>query len=327
MDAREQALLRSFNELKPTLLKWAGFLDVALLGLIKENHPDSGFVQMPPTYRCKSDKSLLDKAFHRDKDYADPLLEIEDKAATRIVVVTTDNVYKVKDLITASDEWECKITKDIRENNENNPNLFDYQSVHLILWPKDSYEEQPPALLTCEVQIRTLLHHAYAEVTHDSVYKGPYKSDNALKRSLAKCMALMETTDDMFCGIFNKISMNGPDSAASNTYLRQLMEFYNRLLGRNVTYQQLDINFTDSVFELRNLIPVSIDDLTEYCEGVEDIIKLGIQAESATIFEQPAILLLFYYADLHRSFLESEFRLNSQTMRQILLASNTATDY
>ena len=140
-------------------------------------------------------------------------------------------------------------------------------------------------------------------------------------------MALMETTDDMFCGIFNKISINGTDSAAPNTYLRRLTELYNRLLDRNITYQDIDVNFTDSVFELLNVIPVSIEDITDYCETINYIIKPGIQAAPATIFKQPAVLLLFYYADLHREFLESEFKLNSVTMRQILLASNTATNY
>jgi putative GTP pyrophosphokinase len=327
MDAQEQALLHSFHELKPALVKWASYLDTTLLQIIKEQYPESGFVQMPPVHRCKSDKSLLDKAFHRDKDYVDPLRQIEDKVATRIVVVTTDNVYRVKNIITASSVWECEVAKDIRQSNESNPNLFDYQSVHLILWPKEPFEGHAPELLTCEVQIRTLLQHSYAEVTHDSVYKGPYRSDNAMKRSLAKCMALMETTDDMFCGIFNRISMTGTDGAEPNVYLQELIELYNRLLDRKITYQDLDIIFTDSVFELRNIIPVPMEDLTDYCETIVDVIKPGIEAASATIFRQPAVLLLFYYADLHRGFLESEFRLNSSTMRQILLVSNTATDY
>ena len=60
--------------------------------------------------------------------------------------------------------------------------------------------------LTCEIQIRTLLQHAFAEVSHDSTYKGPYKNDKGILRHLAKSMALMEATDDYFCNIFSLTS-------------------------------------------------------------------------------------------------------------------------
>ena len=327
MDAREQKLFEDFERLKPDLLSWASHVDTTLGNIIKAQYPESGFIQIGPQSRCKSTKSLLDKAFHRDKNYENPLLEIEDKVATRIVVVTTNDVYKVKAIVSSFSQWKYKVTKDIRETNENNPNLFDYQSVHVILWPAEAFGDTAPELLICELQVRTLLQHSYAEVTHDSVYKGPYKSDNAMKRSLAKCMALMETTDDMFCSIFNKISMNGTVTTVAKEYLVQLISLYNKILQRNVDYKDIDIEFTDNVFELLNKFPVSIEDLTEYCTDIKDVIQAGVASSSSTIFNQPAILLLFYYAEVDINFLKNNFSLNTTTLRQIMGAINVATDY
>jgi ppGpp synthetase/RelA/SpoT-type nucleotidyltranferase len=326
MDQEEKALLVEFEGLKPALVGWASFVDETIVRIVKAQHSESNFIQMPPTHRCKSDKSFIEKALYREKDYTNPLLEIEDKVATRIVVVTSDNVYKVKAILIDCDEWEYKITKDIYELIDESPNLFDYQSVHLVLWPKEKQNGLDPTLLTCEVQIRTLLQHSYAEVTHDSVYKGPYKNDNVIKRSLAKCMALMETTDDMFCQIFSKISMaEGIKESPSKKYVVELTHLYNGLLHRNIDYRTLDINFTDSIFLLLNKLPVTIEDLSEYCHDNEYTIKRGIETGHSQIFNQPAVLLVFYYSDLFPGFLEEEWMLTSALLRKIQGALNLST--
>ena len=63
-----------------------------------------------------------------------------------------------------------------------------------------------PINTPCEVQIRTLLQHAHAELTHDAIYKSKKTIKPIVHRTVAKCMALIETTDDFFCDATNKLN-------------------------------------------------------------------------------------------------------------------------
>lgn len=326
MDSQEKALLADYTNLKPSLIEWATLVDATLIRIVGTLHSESNFIQMPPNHRCKNDDSFLKKALYREKDYANPLIDIEDKVATRIVVVTSHNVYKVKEIILKADIWNFRISKDILEVNEENPNHFDYQSVHIILWPKQSILGIEPSYLTCEVQIRTLLQHSYAEVTHDSVYKGPYKNNSAIRRNLAKCMALMETTDDMFCQIYSTISMaEETDNSEVKRFVIDLTNLYNTLFNRNIDYRKLDSNFTDSLFTLLNKKPVTIEELYEYCSDHEELLRAAIDQGQSIVFDQPVILVAFYYADYYPDFINEEWMLTSTLLRKIKAAINLSS--
>ena len=129
---------------------------------VKKHHED---------YQAEVEILRLDNASTDDKD----CLLLDDKGN-----------YKF------SKEGIKKLTKDIDQEIEDKPNIFDYQSSHIVVRPLESDNNFSTELinsLTCEIQIRTLLQHAFAEVSHDSTYKGPYKNDKEILRRLAKAMA------------------------------------------------------------------------------------------------------------------------------------------
>ncbi|MDR2551790.1 MAG: tetratricopeptide repeat protein [Treponema sp.] len=78
---------------------------------------------------------------------------------------------------------------------------FGYESVHLLI-------EIPPALLeewggcgcgTAEIQIRTILQDAWAEVEHELVYKAEFTPfDDPMKRKLAAVNASLSLADSIF---------------------------------------------------------------------------------------------------------------------------------
>ncbi|MDR2499627.1 MAG: tetratricopeptide repeat protein [Treponema sp.] len=78
---------------------------------------------------------------------------------------------------------------------------FGYQSIHLLI-------QIPPDILTCrgvidcpvaEIQIRTILQDAWAEVEHELVYKAEFTPlDNTKKRKLAAVNASLVLADDIF---------------------------------------------------------------------------------------------------------------------------------
>jgi len=73
--------------------------------------------------------------------------------------------------------------------------MFGYQSHHYELRPQDESRER----WCCEVQVRTLLQHTVAELSHDAMYKATQGVPSQAQRLVARSMALMETTDELLC--------------------------------------------------------------------------------------------------------------------------------
>jgi ppGpp synthetase/RelA/SpoT-type nucleotidyltranferase len=85
--------------------------------------------------------------------------------------------------------------------------LFDYQSVHYVVRAAREMtvgQVVIPAGTPCEIQVRTLLQHAYSEVTHDTIYKSKVEASTETKRSIAKSMALIEASDDYFSEVLRQ---------------------------------------------------------------------------------------------------------------------------
>ena len=170
------------------------------------------FFKTPAVTRLKSDESLIDKAFYRKKNYDDPYEEIEDKVGARFVVLLLEDIDVICNVIENSDNWDFDPCKHFVDDKEKEPLLFTYQSVHYILRPKNTLQHGDisiPSHVACEVQIRTLLQHAHAELTHDAIYKSKKKIKPNVQRTVAKSMALIETTDEFFATVTKELNL-GP---------------------------------------------------------------------------------------------------------------------
>lgn len=187
---------------QPSYKAWGNFIVTEVCKQLSQNGTDlSSFLKVPPKPRLKNIESLIDKAFYRGKDYTDPYHQIEDKVGVRFVVLLLQDIKLICDFIESSGNWEFDACKHFNEDKEKEPLLFTYQSVHYILRPKQSlrFEGQTISIDTvCEVQIRTLLQHAHAELTHDAIYKSKKEVKPNVLRTVAKSMALIETTDEFF---------------------------------------------------------------------------------------------------------------------------------
>ena len=157
------------------------------------------------------------------------------------------------------------------------------------LKPTDSnYESGTHEQLTCEIQIRTLLQHAYSEISHDSTYKGPFMNDKEILRQLAKSMALMEATDDYFCDIFNKMS---DDKRKFANFLNELFTLY---LGFNAFFkkEELDFDLTKLAFLLLDKKDIAISDIKDFCVRNITDLTTAIVPQNGYLFEQPICILL-----------------------------------
>ncbi|EJD6370313.1 GTP pyrophosphokinase family protein [Providencia huaxiensis] len=198
---------------KPFYQAWGNFVvskinsSIELLGYDINN-----YVKITPFARIKDNNSLIDKAFYRpDKSYEQPYDDIEDKVGCRFVVLLIDQVEQIADIIRSDTSWIAEECRHFNDERNKSPLLFTYQSVHFVVRAKGNIEFDGitiPESTPCEIQIRTLLQHAYAELTHDSIYKTNKIVKPEIHRTVAKSMALIETTDDFFKEV--STSLQGP---------------------------------------------------------------------------------------------------------------------
>lgn len=134
--------------------------------------------------RLKTEASFLRKAT-RVKGYRDPFKDIEDQIGCRVIVFFKSDIQVVEDSIL---RFFRKVER--KYMKPESVSEFAYESHHLNLIippqmrPDNAFHiELLPEVF--EVQIRTILMHAYAEPQHDLVYKADGDIPLSIKRRLA----------------------------------------------------------------------------------------------------------------------------------------------
>lgn len=200
----EEEYLQKFREESPRLEAWGEFiistLNRALVGELGEDKYKD-WVKIPPTLRMKSETSLIAKAFVLNEGwFPDIYNDIVDKVGVRFVMGLTDQIQRLSEIISDTPAWHAQLSREFDQWKSSDPRIFDYQSAHFVIESIEAISfggvDIPPHT-KCEIQIRTLLQHAYAELSHDTLYKSNITNDPEVHRLFAKSMALMETTDDM----------------------------------------------------------------------------------------------------------------------------------
>lgn len=222
------------NTQAPALGAWGCYVAKTVSEKVFEaigNERFSTFFKIPPTFRVKGVDSAIAKL--AKKGYEDPVSQMTDLVGARFVVLLKSDIAVVENAIAAHTGWTLSQERDPTFEVSQDPNVFDYQSTHYLV---RSIEDRVidgvnvPAETTCEIQIRTLLQHAYAELVHDNVYKPEGHVPVEAKRLIARCMALMETTDEMFCSALEELRQVNTDR---ETWLRFLAEEFGTLPGQH----------------------------------------------------------------------------------------------
>ena len=133
MNSLELDFIKQFDELTSELSVWGKYVDDQLLStvLISLRHE----VKIEPKFRIKEQRSLIEKAFYRYQNYKDPISEIVDKVGTRVIFLKTDDVTAARDLILDAKIWKAEISKNTDDDIADKPKVFDYQSVHIVVYP------------------------------------------------------------------------------------------------------------------------------------------------------------------------------------------------
>lgn len=170
------------------------------------------------TWRVKKAKA------YETKMRRDPMRPVQDLVGIRIITKFRDDAATAEAIVrsvlrvdnsTYVDKMSMLSSKE-----------FGYTSLQFVgrLMPKQT-ETRPQWLIdeahdfgwmgagqdTVEIQIRSVLQHAWAEVDHDIVYKPKGFVSEAIKRRFALTAALLEMADENLDSIRNEIALNRED--------------------------------------------------------------------------------------------------------------------
>jgi ppGpp synthetase/RelA/SpoT-type nucleotidyltranferase len=150
--------------------------------------------------RTKTVESLREKL--RRKSYAH-LEDVPDLVGLRVIAYDREGADRVVELIRDEFDVDDEESGDTAETL--GPTEFGYSSVHLVIRLSEGRRQLPEwsqvKALRAEVQVRTVLQHAWASISHALQYKHEDEVPRALRRRLARVSALLELADQEFAAL------------------------------------------------------------------------------------------------------------------------------
>jgi len=288
------------------------------LGKAIEPVSTSYFLKLPVKARLKDDEKLVEKAFYRNKSYRDPFAEITDKVGTRFVVLLYSEIRMVEAALTAIPGWTCSKDRDYEAEQKENPLEFSYAAVHYVVRPDADLEvggTVVPAGTPCEVQIKTLLQHAWSELTHDTIYKSQIEATHSMHRSAAKAMALLEATNDYF----EKVAVEvGEALAAVRQVTSDLSAVYKDAIGIDPKPTVLEGMLLDAYEQKPDVdVIAEVRSLLREKAFLAESIR-GHVAQGNPIFSQPAVLLAYLVASQSARRAQSHWPLTPSEIEPLL---------
>ena len=172
---------------------------------------DAGINYLSVTGRAKGVASFAAKA-GRVVDgvlaFPDPLTQITDQVGVRVITYVHSDVAAVADLL--ADQVVVHDDRDMGQETASE-GRWGYASRHLLVGLDAGREGQPAyvalAARRAQVQIRTVLQHAWAEFEHDIRYKGDVPDEHApdLDRRFTLAAGLLELADREFATIRDRL--------------------------------------------------------------------------------------------------------------------------
>ncbi|HJR06485.1 MAG TPA: hypothetical protein VJ842_04435 [Pyrinomonadaceae bacterium] len=238
--------------------------------------------------RTKDVEQFREKITRPNKNYTNPLSEVTDLCGIRIIVRQLADVAKVIEIIKS--EFSVNDKNSVYKSEELNVDQFGYTSVHLVvklhsgrtaLTEWRSFED-----INIEIQIRTILQHAWAVISHPFDYKVGADIPREFRRRLFRLSALFELADEELDQLVEEI--------------QDKIKEYRRDLDQGKTKIELNVDSLRAYIETETEIeywadiiekglgkrPVSFGDisravrLAEFCglKTIEDIQNLLINA-------------------------------------------------
>lgn len=223
--------------------------------------------------RTKNQESFREKLLRPGKNYSKPMTQITDLSGVRIILYYQEDVQRVIEMIESEFITDKEASGDQAAKLE--PNEFGYRSVHYVVsltTERSKLKEwKPYSELKSEIQIRTVLQHAWAAISHTLHYKHEQEVPAPLSRKLFRLSGLLELADEEFSSlnqeikgftaqVSKKFEAGIPDIAIDATSISQYLE----RSDLPEKYKQIAIKAGFN-FSLRRDVSEKFSNLTWYC--------------------------------------------------------------
>lgn len=191
--------VEEYRELYPTYESFAR----KVAGLLEELLRAEGVTVHVTEWRAKSVESFAEKIRRPGKRFDDPLKDMPDLAGARVLLYYRDDVLRVGDVI----KKEFATIEEIKDHHSDHysPDQFGYLSHHYVVRINDVRSQlgewKAFSSLRAEIQVRTILQHAWAAVSHALQYKKEHDVPLDLRRRLFRLAGLFELADEEFFAI------------------------------------------------------------------------------------------------------------------------------
>lgn len=196
MGPQAKAFLERYKAEFSRLVERATLLEMYLGRLLSPGNYDLHTI----TARAKEPDSVRAKILR--KRYGNPAMQLTDRLGARIIVYFSADVDRVaKDL-------RAFLDIDYRNSSDKRASLglreFGYRSVHIVARPKAvtlGMEFEGLRGQRFEIQIRSVLEHAWAEIEHEVVYKAGLTSGGEERRRFSAIAGTLELLEKEFSAL------------------------------------------------------------------------------------------------------------------------------
>lgn len=176
--------------------------------------------------RPKSVMSFAEKAARKAGKYRDPVSQLTDLCAARVIVHSQGEVDCISEWIRTNLVVDDANSLDTAERLGESE--FGYLSVHFVVQLPETASEAidilgvPVRAATigrrkAEIQVRTILQHAWGDILHDRLYKTVADVPRPLKREAHALAALLEEGDGIFGRLIEDLEAYRADIRAHMT--------------------------------------------------------------------------------------------------------------
>lgn len=193
MTLKDRIILEDFRKNRENFLELEKVVDKILHNIVKL----SGIKEiLGIEHRVKTEQSLAGKLV-RNGDWYSTLEDLTDLLGARVICYFSDEVDKIGKLVEQSFTIDWENSSDKRALIK--ADTFGYLSLHYICSLPDN-GEYPKELcdIRFEIQIRTVLQHAWAAINHDIGYKSEFGVPRAVTRQFSRIAGLLELADEEF---------------------------------------------------------------------------------------------------------------------------------
>jgi putative GTP pyrophosphokinase len=193
-------ILAEYEAQRPALERLRSHLHAELAAALAGRRVEVNFV----TSRLKSPESLRKKLARPEKTYR-RLWDVTDLVGLRVATYFEDSIQDVARLI--EEMYRVDFEQSADKLRFTDHGKFGYRSLHYVCAPPSAgaATRVDPAC-RFEIQVRTSLQHAWAEIEHDLGYKVEGSVPEALRRRLSRIASLLELADQEFVSIRHDLS-------------------------------------------------------------------------------------------------------------------------